>query len=86
MYNLGGRKFAFVNVGKLGCSPVARFLEKGNKCNEEITEAAKLHNVELYKMLHKLEKQLQGFKYSVFDVYSVESQWLKYPSKYGMFL
>ncbi|XP_028763288.1 GDSL esterase/lipase 1-like [Neltuma alba] len=83
IHNLGGRKFAFVNMGPIGCTPTIRFTVEGYKCNEEMIESAKLHNVELPTMLQKLQKQLAGFKYSVFDFYSSLSQLMKYPSKYG---
>lgn len=86
IYDLGGRKFAFVNIGNIGCSPAIRFPEKGQKCNKDMTEAARLHNIELNKMLEKLQKQLEGFKYSVFDFYSTASQWTNSPSKFGMCL
>ncbi|XP_054784541.1 GDSL esterase/lipase 1-like [Prosopis cineraria] len=83
IYNLGGRKFAFVNIGPIGCTPVIRYSVKGNKCNEDMTESARLHNVVLPRMLQKLEKKLAGFKYSVFDFYTSASQLMKHPSKYG---
>ncbi|KAI9102989.1 hypothetical protein K1719_023428 [Acacia pycnantha] len=83
IYNLGGRKFAFVNIGPIGCTPGIRFQVKGYECNEEMTESARLHNVEFPRMLQKLKKQLVGFKYSVFDFYSSLSQLMNYPSKYA---
>ncbi|CAI8607829.1 unnamed protein product [Vicia faba] len=89
IYDLGGRKFGFVNVGPrgpIGCSPSIRILVKNGRkdeCLEEISEVARLHNKKLTKMVQKLENELKGFKYSITDFYSALSQVLKYPSKYG---
>ncbi|XP_027337344.1 GDSL esterase/lipase 1-like [Abrus precatorius] len=86
IYNLGGKKFGFVNMGPAGCSPGIRyFINNGSTgpCYEEVSAIARLHNYKLSKMLQKLEKQLKGFKYSINDFYSAVSQVMNYPSKYG---
>ncbi|MED6192497.1 hypothetical protein PIB30_010705 [Stylosanthes scabra] len=83
IYELGGRKFGFLNVGPIGCSPVIRAMRKNGTCFDEISAVGRLHNVELSKMILKLKKQLNGFKYSLHDFYAVLSQVLTNPSKYG---
>ncbi|MED6192498.1 hypothetical protein PIB30_010705 [Stylosanthes scabra] len=83
IYEQGGRKFGFLNVGPIGCSPSIRALRNNATCFEEISAVARLHNVELSKMILKLQKQLNGFKYSLHDFYASLSQVLTYPSKYG---
>ncbi|CAL0322886.1 unnamed protein product [Lupinus luteus] len=86
IYNLGGKKFGFLNVPPIGCSPSIRIrVSNGSTgaCLEDLSAIARLHNTKLSQMLQKLEKQLKGFKYSLTDFYSVVYQVIKYPSKYG---
>ncbi|XP_016182726.1 GDSL esterase/lipase 5 isoform X1 [Arachis ipaensis] len=84
IYEQGGRKFGFLNVGPIGCSPSIRILKNnGSTCFDEISAVARLHNIQLSKMTLKLKKQLNGFKYSVHDFYVSLSQVVTYPSKYG---
>ncbi|XP_028763283.1 GDSL esterase/lipase 5-like isoform X2 [Neltuma alba] len=87
IYEEGGRKFGFSNVGPINCFPIARMLVNGSSldaCQEEAASAiARLHNRALPTMLQKLEKQLKGFKYSLTDFYSALVELMKYPSKYG---
>ncbi|XAR49843.1 hypothetical protein NMG60_11004000 [Bertholletia excelsa] len=85
IYKTGGRKFGFVNLGPLGCYPLARAMNLGNtgECLEELTTLVKLPNFNLPKVLKKLERRLQGFKYSIFDLYTSVSERMNSPSKYG---
>ncbi|KAJ1407038.1 SGNH hydrolase superfamily [Sesbania bispinosa] len=87
IYNEGGRKFGFVNVGPLNCFPLLRRLVNGttiSACLEEQGSAlARLHNNALSKMLQKLQRQLKGFRYSITDFYGSLIELMKYPSKYG---
>ncbi|XP_042946716.1 GDSL esterase/lipase 1-like isoform X2 [Carya illinoinensis] len=82
MHKEGGRKFAFLYLGPLGCRPAARAINAG-ECDEEITALVKLHNKALFQVLQKLESQLKGFKYSITDIYSIGSQIMNNPLKYG---
>ncbi|KAK7294509.1 hypothetical protein RJT34_17398 [Clitoria ternatea] len=87
IYNFGGKKFGFVNVPGIGCSPGIRWAVNNGStgpCYEGISAIARLHNSELTKMLQKLEKQLRGFKYSITDFYSAFAQLITYPSRYGL--
>ncbi|KAI6700343.1 hypothetical protein NL676_014667 [Syzygium grande] len=83
IYEVGGRKFAMIGIGKFGCAPSRRALTRNGACSGEANKIAKLHNVALTSILAKLETQLQGFEYSYFDYYSSSSQRIQYPSKYG---
>ncbi|KAI9119693.1 hypothetical protein K1719_009082 [Acacia pycnantha] len=82
---LGGRKFGFVNLGPLGCTPFVRALVKGSEdlCREEVSALVKLHNTVLSVEIQKLEKQLKGFKYSLLNFYDVGFDVISLPSKYG---
>ncbi|XAR49844.1 hypothetical protein NMG60_11004001, partial [Bertholletia excelsa] len=85
IYKTGGRKFGFVNLAPIGCVPFMRLLNiaNGGECVEEATAFAKLHNIALSKVLKRLERRLNGFKYSYFDFYTTSSEILNNPSKYG---
>lgn len=87
IYKIGGRKFGFLNLGDLGCLPGLRMLNSSSKngCLEKASKMAKLHNVELYNMLLKMEKQLKGFKYSLYDFNSSLRERIDHPAKYGMY-
>lgn len=87
VYELGGRKFAFINLPELGCLPAMRIIkpENNGKCLEEASLLATLHNKALSKLLFGLEKQLKGFRYSIYDFKTSLHQRMKHPSKYGTY-
>ena len=79
IYEVGGRKFAMIGIGKFGCSPNMRALTRNGACSGEANRIAKLHNVALTSILAKLETQLKGFEYSYFDFYTTCSDGIKKP-------
>ncbi|KAI6700338.1 hypothetical protein NL676_014662 [Syzygium grande] len=83
IYKVGGRKFAVIGIGPLGCVPGVRALTRNGSCSGEANKLAKLHNTALTSILTKLETQLQGFEYSYFDLYTSGIERILYPSKYG---
>ncbi|XP_030523859.1 GDSL esterase/lipase 1-like [Rhodamnia argentea] len=83
IYEEGGRKFAMIGVGPLGCAPSSRASTRNGSCLVEANNLAKLHNVALTSALTKLETELQGFEYSYFDFYTTGGEIIQYPSKYG---
>ncbi|KAK9281791.1 hypothetical protein L1049_004697 [Liquidambar formosana] len=93
VYDKGGRKFGFQNVGPLGCMPASKSMAAstmptpGNttevNCIKEPQILAKVHNIALSKLLKKLATQLPGFKYSLFDYYTSLAQRTLYSSKFG---
>jgi len=90
IYNEGGRKFGFVNVAPLSCYPSLRTFVNGTSIEaclkDQASALARLHNNALPKTLQKLEKQLKGFKYSIFNFYDALLELIKYPSKYGIYM
>lgn len=86
LYNRGGRKFGFINLPPLGCAPGIRIIkaENNGSCLEEASSLVKLHNKALSKLLRKLEKQLKGFKYSLYNFNINLRKRMNHPSKYGM--
>ncbi|EEF28460.1 carboxylic ester hydrolase, putative [Ricinus communis] len=86
VYKIGGRKFGILSLQDLGFLPSLRALEHTNTLigfREQVLVLVKLHNKALAKVLRELKKQLKGFKYSNFDVYSSASERVNNPSKYG---
>ncbi|KAK8550454.1 hypothetical protein V6N13_118972 [Hibiscus sabdariffa] len=82
IYKKGGRKFGLPNMIPLGCVPYMK-AQSGGPGNDEVTALAKSHNARLPKTLDKLKKELQGFKYSLCNMYQFVNERLSNPSKYG---
>lgn len=85
LYSLGARKIAFQNAGPLGCLPIMKTMnpELGSNCAEEPLALARLHNDYLSITLKKLESQLPGFQYAIFDYYNSLGDRVMNPTKYG---
>ncbi|QHO52320.1 hypothetical protein HN51_021267 [Arachis hypogaea] len=86
IYKKGARKFVFMNLPPLGCLPGTRIIKSdGNgSCLQQLSSLAKLHNQALSLALFKLEKQLKGFKYSLYDFNADVTQMINHPFKYGL--
>lgn len=82
----GGRKFGFLNLGDLGCFPMMRLLkpQMGGRCLAEVSFLATLHNHALRRSLSKMEDQLKGFKYSLYDFNSALKLRMNSPSQFGL--
>jgi phospholipase/lecithinase/hemolysin len=83
IYKLGGRKFAFMNLGPIGCLPEFRRLTATGGCLRPLSRIAKRHNKALAKSLDTIDKQLKDFKYSIYDYHTALTQRIKHPSRYG---
>ncbi|XP_042024801.1 GDSL esterase/lipase 5-like isoform X1 [Salvia splendens] len=86
IHKKGGRKFIFLNLGELGCFPGLRILnpETDGGCLEEVSELSKLHNNKLKTFLVKMEQQLYGFKYFLYDFKTSLAEKTTQPLKYGI--
>ncbi|KAG6397921.1 hypothetical protein SASPL_139371 [Salvia splendens] len=85
IHKKGGRKFIFLNLGELGCLPGLRILnpETDGGCLEEVSELSKLHNKKLETLLVKMDQQLYGFKYFLYDFKTSLVEKTTQPLKYG---
>ncbi|KAK4780972.1 hypothetical protein SAY87_017078 [Trapa incisa] len=72
VYEQGGRKFTFQNVGPIDCLPrvVVDYPKFNGSCVPELLFMPMLHNEELYGGLTDLAERLEGFKLSFFDYFS----------------
>ncbi|KAJ0008205.1 hypothetical protein Pint_29417 [Pistacia integerrima] len=85
IYEMGGRKFAFQNVGPLGCLPEFKqqYNHSGGACVEVLQAITSLHNSLLSNVTVELQSQLSGFQYLIFDFFSSLNDMINYPTKYG---
>lgn len=83
LYAHGGRKFAFQNVGPIGCMPGTRASSGSEGCLHDPTVIAKMHNIALSRVLKRMEQGLPGFKYALFDYYTSLTMRTLYSSKFG---
>ncbi|XP_065868934.1 GDSL lipase-like [Euphorbia lathyris] len=86
IYEMGGRKFVFQNVGPMGCLPISKQENElsSEECDEQLQSIVQLHNIELPKAVEALETQLQGFEYALFDYYTSLYDIIQNPSNYGL--
>ncbi|GLT60002.1 hypothetical protein SLA2020_327930 [Shorea laevis] len=86
IYKVGGRKFGFVSLGQLGCTPVLRILVPGNSssCLEDANALAELHDKALYTALQELQSTLKGFKYAKHNISVFLSESANDPPKFGL--
>ncbi|KNA22657.1 hypothetical protein SOVF_031350 [Spinacia oleracea] len=73
LYNKGGRKFVFPNIGPLGYFPsmkVLCMLRSEPSCVEDLHELARMHNTAFSALAKRLQTRLPGFKYSIYDFYT----------------
>eukprot|EP00257_Ricinus_communis_P012415 XP_002534586.2 GDSL esterase/lipase 1 [Ricinus communis] len=85
LYGIGLRKLAVQNVGPLGCYPTvkAMYPQLNGSCVGTFLTNANMHNKALSNTLKKMEGQLPGLKYAIFDYYHALADRIKNPTKYG---
>ncbi|GLT46170.1 hypothetical protein SLA2020_199460 [Shorea laevis] len=83
IYALGGRKFAFQNVGPLGCQPENKQSYNTSGCVELLQTLASMHNDVLNTVAEELASELPGFKYLIFDYFTTVMERTENPTKYG---
>ncbi|KAF8012799.1 hypothetical protein BT93_I0835 [Corymbia citriodora subsp. variegata] len=83
LYAHGGRKFAFQNIGPMGCMPATRASSRSEGCLHDPTVIAKMHNIALSRLLKRIEQGLPGFKYALFDYYTSLTMRTLYSSQFG---
>ncbi|KAK9758199.1 hypothetical protein RND81_01G214700 [Saponaria officinalis] len=83
LYNAGARKFAFINIGPLGCAPMTRASMPKRKCNETLSYAAYYFNTQLLVMLNSIQPRLSGFRYMVVNFFQIGLEFIQIPSSGG---
>ncbi|XP_074288203.1 GDSL lipase-like [Silene latifolia] len=71
IYDQGGRKFAFQNVGPLGCMPSMKYmLGFRGTCMKEPQDLARMHNAAFIEHAKNMQSQFPGFEYSIYDFFT----------------
>ncbi|KAG9448607.1 hypothetical protein H6P81_008572 [Aristolochia fimbriata] len=85
LYKLGARKMLLVGIGALGCIPSQLAMVNGNdSCVERVNYLVSAFNERLQqKLIPSLNSSLPGSYFVYHDVYSVFSDIVHNPSKYG---
>ncbi|KAJ8756082.1 hypothetical protein K2173_024629 [Erythroxylum novogranatense] len=85
IYDLGARKFAFMKLPMMGCLPAMRIYkpETNGSCYQDITSKASIYNQALSKILSEFTNNLNGFRYSLFDLSGTMEKIMNHPKKYG---
>ncbi|KAJ4981063.1 hypothetical protein NE237_031900 [Protea cynaroides] len=83
IYNLGARKFAFIGVGPIGCTPSQRSLNKTGECNEEANYWSHTFNERVKALLQGMKSENNDINYSFFDAYSQLLNLIQNPDAYG---
>ena len=82
---MGGRKSGFQNLGPIGCMPAAKASLgiSSEYCGHEPSVIAKMYNIALPKLLKKIQRQLPGFKYALYDYYTTLAERTLNSTKFG---
>lgn len=83
IYDLGGRKFAFQNVGSLGCQPEQKQSYNTSGCVAALQTLAIMHNDALNTLAADLATELSGFQYLIFDYFTTVMDRTEDPTTYG---
>ncbi|KAJ8755870.1 hypothetical protein K2173_024415 [Erythroxylum novogranatense] len=85
IYNLGARKFAFMNLPMMGCLPAMRIYkpETNGSCYNDMSSKTRIHNQALSTILFELSNNLNGFHYSLFDLTGTMEKVMNDPERYG---
>lgn len=82
-YDLGGRKYAVIGVGPIGCCPARRKENKTGECNDEANYWSRKYNDGLKSMLVGLTSEFKDLSYSYSDTYKVLQNVIQNPATYG---
>ncbi|KAL2893680.1 GDSL esterase/lipase 6 [Bienertia sinuspersici] len=80
LYSVGARKFAFLNIGPLGCTPMARASMPNQKYNGAFNYFAFLFNNQLVQMFDAIKPQMPGFHYVVVNFFQITLEFIGNPA------
>ncbi|XP_074271378.1 GDSL esterase/lipase At5g08460-like [Silene latifolia] len=83
LYNAGARKFAFVGIGPMGCTPMARATVPNKACNKRLNYAADYFNAQLLVMLNTIKPRLPGFQFVMVNIFKIALESIRNPSSAG---
>lgn len=83
MYELGGRKFAIISTGPIGCTPSLREHSKTKECNEEANRLAVEFGVSVAQLMHEMASELGDVKYTFFNTTVSLLGYIQNPEEHG---
>ncbi|KAF9672501.1 hypothetical protein SADUNF_Sadunf11G0048900 [Salix dunnii] len=85
LYNNGGRKFALIGVGQIGCSPseLAQNSPDGRTCVQRINSANQIFNNKLRSLVDQFNRNAPGAKFIYINAYGIFQDILNRPASFG---
>ncbi|KQJ98868.1 GDSL esterase/lipase At5g55050 [Brachypodium distachyon] len=83
LYEMGARKFAVINVGLVGCVPMARALSPTGSCIGGLNDLASGFDAALGRLLASLAAGLPGLSYSLADYHGLSTETFANPQASG---
>lgn len=84
MYDIGARKFMFVGIGQIGCSPRYIIRKQNSKmCNEDVNQKIKPFSDNLPQKLQILKTQLSNSLFVTVQSFNYYNKIRKSPETYG---
>ncbi|CAN1122372.1 GDSL esterase/lipase At3g14820 [Linum perenne] len=86
LYKLGARRIGLLTLPPTGCVPAIRVLNGGptRGCYESLNRRVKLFNSKLSWAVDKLNNELPGAKFVLFDLYNPVLNLIQNPAPYGI--
>ncbi|CAN0918816.1 GDSL esterase/lipase At5g42170 [Linum grandiflorum] len=86
LYKLGARRIGLLTLPPTGCVPAIRVLDGGPNrvCYESLNRRVRLFNSKLYLLVTKLNAELPGAKFVLFDLYNPVISLIQNPAPYGI--
>ncbi|KAJ6333319.1 hypothetical protein OIU77_009228 [Salix suchowensis] len=85
LYNNGGRKFALIGVGQIGCSPseLAQNSPDGRTCVQRINSANQIFNNKLRSLVDQFNRNFPSAKFIYINAYGIFQDMLNRPAAFG---
>ncbi|CAL1398168.1 unnamed protein product [Linum trigynum] len=85
LHAIGARRIGLLNLPPTGCAPALRVLTGGGEraCSESLNRRIRLFNSKLSSAVDKMNQELPGAKFVLFDVYSPVLSLVQNPAPYG---
>lgn len=85
LYDYGGRKFALISIGQIGCSPneLAQNSQDGATCVSKINDANRVFNGKLKALVNQFNNDLPDGRAIYINAYDIFQDMIDRPSAFG---